>query len=156
MSGGMGQERIAFDWVSVEGKTVTARCRLADHYKSPWDFEFHLNAVTGMAMLSQLAMIHGMVVCGVDRKDFEILMMSYQQTMKDVIRDREDIRISMTIVQRSVAPAGWRQQHPRTYFKWTFTLNEGTWVGSAAAAFPFGPNGEGLEAVRQRGQEAGR
>lgn len=151
MSGGMGHEKIAFDWVSVEGKTVTAHCRLADYYKSPWDFEFHLNAVTGMAMLSQLAMVHGMVVCGVDRKDFEILMMDYQQTMKDAIRDPADIRISMTIVQRTVVPAGWKQQqHPRTFFKWTFTLNEGTWLGSASAAFPFGPNGEGLELVRQQ------
>ena len=155
MSGGVGQERIAFDWVSVTGKTVTASCHLSDYYKSPWDFEFHLNAVTGMVMISQLAMIHGMVVCGVDRKDFEILMMDYQQTMPNLIRDPKGIRLSMTIVQRTVAPAGWRQQHPRTFFKWTFTLNEGSWAGAASAAFPFGPNGEGLELVRQRSHEAG-
>jgi hypothetical protein len=156
MSGGMGHERIGFDWVQVAGKTVTASGHLSEYFKSPWDFEFHLNAVTGMAMISQLAMIHGMVVCGVDRKDFEILMMEYQQTMKDVIRDRERIRLAMTIVQRTVAPAGWRQQHPRTYFKWTFTVNEGTWAGSAAAAFPFGPHGEGLDLVRGQSHEQGK
>ena len=155
MSGGMGQERIAFDWVHVAGKTVTASCHLSDYFKSPWDFEFHLNAVTGMAMISQLAMIHGMVVCGVDRKDFEILMMQYQQTMTNLIVDRERIRLSMTVVQRTVAPAGWRQPHPRTFFKWTFTVNEGAWVGSAAAAFPFGPHGEGLELVRQQHDKTG-
>jgi hypothetical protein len=153
MSGGMGHERIAFDWVEVAGKTVTARCHLAGYYKSPWDFEFHLNAVTGMAMISQLAMVHGMVVCGVDRKDFEILMMDYQQTMPKLIRDPADIRLAMTIVQRTVAPAGWRQQHPRTFFKWTFTLNDGCWVGAASAAFPFGPRGEGLDLVRGANHE---
>jgi hypothetical protein len=150
MSGGMGQERIVFDWVQVEGKTVTASCHLSDYFKSPWDFEFHLNAVTGMAMISQLAMIHGMVVCGVARKDFEILMMDYQQTMTNIIGDREGIKLSMTIAQRTVVPAGWKLQHPRTFFKWTFTVNDGTWVGSLAAAFPFGPNGEGLELQRQQ------
>lgn len=153
MSGGMGQDRIAFDWVAVAGKTVTASCHLSSYYKSPWDFEFHLNAVTGMAMLSQLGMIHGMVVCGVDRKDFEILMMDYRQTMTNHIKERENIRLSMTIVQRTVAPAGWRQQHPRTFFKWNFTVNEGVWSGSAAAAFPFGPTGEGLELVRQHNNQ---
>jgi len=155
MSGGMGQERIAFDWVQVAGKTVTASCHLADHFRSPWDFEFHLNAVTGMAMISQLAMIHGMVVCGVDRKDFEILMMDYQQTMPDLIRDPVGIRLAMTIVQRSVAPAGWRQPYPRTFFRWTFTVNDGAWTGAASAAFPFGPGGEGLDLVRQRDREKG-
>ncbi len=108
-----------------------------------------------MAMISQLAMIHGMVVCGVDRKDFEILMMDYQQTMTNLIRDREGIRLSMTVVQRTVAPAGWRWEHPRTFFRWTFAVNDGTWVGSIAAAFPFGPNGEGLELVRRQ-REPGR
>jgi hypothetical protein len=156
MSGGMGQDRIAFDWVQVAGKTVTASCHLSDYFKSPWDFEFHLNAVTGMALISQLAMIHGMIVCGVDHKDFEILMMDYQQTMTNLIRDRENIRLSMTIVQRTVAPAGWRQEYPRTLFKWTFTVNDGTWVGSTAAAFPFGPNGEGLELVRRQGNKTGQ
>jgi len=155
MSGGMGQERIAFDWVQVTGRTATASCHLSDHFKSPWDFEFHLNAVTGMAMISQLAMIHGMVVCGVDRKDFEILMMDYQQTMPNLIRDPEGIRLAMTIVQRTVAPAGWRQPYPRTFFKWTFTVNDGTWQGAASAAFPFGPHGEGLELVRQHDREQG-
>lgn len=156
MSGGMGHERIAFDWVQVAGKTVTASCHLSEYFKSPWDFEFHLNAVTGMAMISQLAMIHGMVLCGVDRKDFEILMMDYQQTMTNLIRDRENIRLSMTVVQRTAVPAGWRLQHPRTLFKWTFTVNEGTWVGSTAAAFPFGPRGEGLELVRRQHDKAGQ
>ncbi len=155
MSGGMGHERIVFDWVQVAGKTVTASCRLAEHYKSPWDFEFHLNAVTGMAMISQLAMVHGMVVCGVDRKDFEILMMDYQQTMPDLIRDPDNIQLSMTIVQRTVIPAGWRQAYPRTMFKWKFSVNEGTWAGAASAAFPFGPNGEGLELVRRQPPEHG-
>jgi hypothetical protein len=149
MAGGMGHERIAFDWVEVAGKMVTASCHMAEHFRSPWDFEFHLNAVTGMAMISQLAMIHGMVVCGVDRKDFEILMMDYRQTMTDAIRDRERIRLSMTVAQRTVVPAGFRQRHPRTMFKWTFTVNDGTWTGAIAAAFPFGPNGEGLELARE-------
>ena len=149
MSGGMGDEKIAFDWVEVDGKTVKASCRITDYFKSPWDFEFHLNAVTGMALVSQLAMIHGMVVCGIDRKDFEILMMDYQQTLAELIRERENIHVSMTVVHRAVAPAGWRRRHPRTFFKWTFTLNEGAWSGSISAAFPFGPNGEGLDAIRQ-------
>lgn len=155
MSGGMGHERIAFDWVQVAGKTVTASCHLSEYFKSPWDFEFHLNAVTGMAMISQLAMIHGMVVCGVDHKDFEILMMDYHQQMPNLIREPRGIRLAMTIVQRTVAPAGWRQQHPRTFFKWTFTLNDGAWAGSASAAFPFGPHGEGLELVRQHNHQKG-
>ncbi len=149
----MGHERIAFDWVQVTGKTVTASCHLSEYFKSPWDFEFHLNAVTGMAIVSQLGMIHGMVVCGVDRKDFEILMMDYQQTMTKPILDPTDIRLAMTIVQRTVAPAGLGTPYPRTYFKWNYTVNEGTWSGSAAAAFPFGPRGEGVELARQHGQD---
>ena len=155
MSGGMGHERIAFDWVHVDGKTVTASCHLSEYFKAPWDFEFHLNAVTGMAMLSQLAMIHGMVVCGVDRKDFEILMMDYQQTMPNLIREPRGIQLAMTIVQRTVAPAGWRLSHPRTFFKWTFTVNDGAWTGAASAAFPFGPRGEGLELVRKHNHPKG-
>lgn len=145
MSGGMGEEKIAFDWVNVDGKTATASCRLDGFYRSPWDFEFHLNALTGMALISQLAMIHGMVVCGVERKDFEILMMDYHQTMTTLVREQSGIRVEMNIVQRSVAPAGFRgQNHPRTFFKWTFTVNDGAWRGTLAAAFPFGPHGEGL------------
>lgn len=156
MSGGMGQERVAFDWVSIAGKTATAGCHLADYYKSPWDFEFHLSAAAGMTMVTQMAIIHGMVVCGVDRKDFEILMMDFRQTMPNVIRDPKSIRLAATIVQRTVAPAGWRQPHPRTFFKWNFTLNEGAWAGSVALAFPFGPSGEGLELVRQHNREMGQ
>jgi hypothetical protein len=145
MSGGMAEEKIAFDWVKVDGKTATASCRLDGFYRSPWDFEFHLNAITGMALISQLAMIHGMVVCGVERKDFEILMMDYQQTMTALVREQSGIRLEMNIAQRSVAPAGFRgQKHPRTFFKWTFTVNDGAWRGALAAAFPFGPHGEGL------------
>lgn len=144
MAGGMGDEKIAFDWVDVAGRTVTASCRITEYFHSPWDFEFHLNAVTGMALVSQLAMIHGMVLCGVDRKDFEILMMEYEQRLTTIIKDRENIRVTMTVGSRSAAPAGWRQEHPRTFFKWTFSINEGAWEGSCAAAFPFGPNGEGV------------
>jgi hypothetical protein len=73
--------------------------------------------------------------------------------MTKPILDSQGIMISMTAVQRSAAPAGLGAPYPRTFFKWTYTVNDGTWTGSAAAAFPFGPHGEGLALARQHGPE---
>jgi hypothetical protein len=84
--------------VEIEGKQLDAHVRMRSRYISETDPDgFHLSIFSTLEFLSQLAIIYGHVWAGKKKKTREAWMVDCSIKSRSIIRDPENIRVSMNV-----------------------------------------------------------
>jgi hypothetical protein len=82
--------------VRILNETLRSRVRMLSYYKSPTDFEgFHLTSFSTMEFVSQLFIVYGHVLAGLEEKVQEAWMMNCDIDCKKAIRDPDNIQVEM-------------------------------------------------------------
>ncbi len=131
---GSGIKEDSFEIRSVEiaGPSIESSVRMQSFFTSPTDTgRFHLSAPLVMQILSQLGIIHGHVLMGLERKTTEVWLGEYEVRHRKPIRDPDQIHVVMNITD-----IGRGRSHPdQIVLTHDFDMNDGAVTGRTKLYF---------------------
>ena len=140
LMGGVKEDVPILDRVSVRGKHCEGVARLKSYFVSDSEGRFHLSMLAGTILVTQLGVVHGLVLSDREKKSIEVYMSDFDITLQRQITKPSGIRLVLDVVNKIVVPAGTRRKTPRSFYRWHFTVGDDdgvAWSGTITLVFPF-------------------
>lgn len=137
LMGGFKQDTPEFDTLTVDGSSVEATCNLTAYFVSPSDNKYHLSMIMGTMLVTQVGIVHALVINGYSAKSSEVYMSEFQVTLKRQITDPNKTKVKMDVANRITVPPSGLRKLPRTFYRWKFDVGDGAWLGNVTLVFPF-------------------
>jgi hypothetical protein len=140
LMGGVKEDMPVLDRVSVRGKRSEAVARMKSYFISDSDGRFHLSMLMGTILVTQVGVVHALVLSEREKKSIEVYMSDYDITLNRQIVKPSGVQLVLDVVNKVVVPAGTRRKAPRSFYRWHFTVgdDEGVaWSGTMTLVFPF-------------------
>jgi hypothetical protein len=116
-------------------------CRMTQHYVSATDADgFHLSIYTALAILGQLAIIHGHAINDTWRKDHEVLLSKLSTELIRPIRTPDKISTRLRIIDQHRKPSHSQKGLIRVAYTWSYDMGEGAFTGDLRCHFSFYDN----------------
>jgi len=132
---GFQQDTHQVNQLDVRGRTAIARCCIGPYYTSPYDKKFHLSALNGMALVSQVCIAHAHALHGYQDKAGEVLMTDFSMSFSGMVREPEDIEVHTELVGKFGSKNNKRGD-TRILHTWRYELG-GSWWGNVSLYFYF-------------------